>query len=44
METQHLTGITEQEGLFFATLDRIGRWIEERERRGGKRGARARAD
>lgn len=43
METQHLTGITEQEGMFFATLDRIGKWIEQRERRGGKRNARARA-
>src|SRR5437763_7335328 len=44
METQHLTGITEREGMFFATLDRIGEWIQERERRGGKRNARARAD
>ena len=41
METQHLTGVTEQEGMFFATLDRIGEWIQERERRGGKRRARA---
>ena len=43
METQHLTGITEEEGMFFATLDRIGEWIEQRERRRGKRNARARA-
>jgi AcrR family transcriptional regulator len=40
METQHLTGVTEQEGMFFATLDRIGEWIQERERGGGKRRAR----
>jgi AcrR family transcriptional regulator len=44
METQHLTGTTEEEGNFFATLDRVGEWIEQRERRGGKRYARARAD
>ena len=44
METQHLVGITEKEGGFFATLDRIGEWIRQRERRGGKRNARARAD
>jgi len=44
METQHLTGVTEKEGTFFETLDRIGEWIEQREHRGGKKNARARAD
>lgn len=32
METQHLTGATEEEGRFFDILDAIGDWLEERER------------
>ena len=43
METQHLNGVTEEEGTFFETLDVIGDWIRRREARGGKRNARARA-
>jgi AcrR family transcriptional regulator len=44
MESQHLIGASEAEGHFFEILDRIGDWLEARERRGGKRHARARAD
>jgi AcrR family transcriptional regulator len=32
MEVQHLDGTTEEEGNFFAVLDFIGDWLEERER------------
>ena len=41
MESQHLLGATEEEGRFFEILERIGDFIEARERsRGGARHAR----
>ena len=44
MESQHLIGVSEAEGQFFEILDRIGDWLEARERRGGKRNARTGAN
>ena len=43
MESQHLIGASEEEGHFFEILEKIGDWLEARERRGGKRHARTRA-
>ncbi len=45
METQHLIGVTEVEGTFFAILDEVGDWLEREERRAtlGRPGGRVRA-
>lgn len=36
MESQHLLGMTEQDGHFFEILDRIGDWLEAQESCGGR--------